>query len=199
MEMSIELSEFEPGLTKALDKIAAKSGDKQVGMITSAQAKALWRAIRVPVAKEAIRRAPASGKKGEYLWTAGGGKWYPAKHGAFKTMTAYRVSPWKSGEGAWFSLGGGRSKYGTMTNVIGKFRTFGCKPSKSSGSSLVATLHKYEAANPWYRTKRKAAKGQEYPWLLDAVRAVGPFAGRQYVKLLEKAIQVEIEKGVRRR
>ena len=178
MKLSFDISDLEPRLTNALDKIASKTGEKgKPGHLTSQQGKAFWRGVVKPmVAKEAVLRAPSSGRKGVAIWKKGPYS-YKGRHGALKLVGSVRAQPFKSATGAYYPLGGGKTELSKYVGIVGKFATWNVRRTKGG----------------------KAIKLEARPWLLDAIDVVGEKAGEKYVKLLEKVIQAEIEKGLRRR
>ena len=176
MEFGMDVKEIE-AVGKSLSKIGAKSGQKVAGALTASQAKEFWRGpVKRLISSEARKRAPASGLKGKAVWRKGPYK-YEGKHGLFRLKAAaVQAGPFKSGVGSYFSLGGRKTKFGPYAGVVGKFATF----------------------NVRRRPGGKAVKEAARPWLIDAINASGRRAGSAYVKLIENAIQTEIDKGVRR-
>ena len=177
--MSFDVKEID-AVGKSLSKIGARSGRQVQGALTAAQAKSFWRGpAKKLVAREAVRRAPRSKLTGKAVWTRGkGGKKrsYVGKHGAFKLQSSVQSSPFGTGTGSYFSLGGKRTKFGPYIGVVGKFPTFGARRAAGGGSVKVAPN----------------------PWLIDAINASSGRIGAAYVRLIEEAIQTEIDKGVRR-
>ena len=165
----IDMEDFER-LGATLDKMA----QQLAGPVAPKQMRDYWKAIGSDVQTEAAGRAPRSGRTGKTQWSKGSYT-YPGKRGIFKTKTAVKVKPWRNGMGVWFNLGGGKSKFGPYINVVGKFATFNVR-RKASGT----------------------VKLEARPWLIDAINAVGPKAGKGYVKLLQKAMETEIQRGQRK-
>lgn len=177
--MSMETKEIE-AVGKSLSKIASRQGGKVAGSLSNQQAQQFWRGpARSLIAGEAAKRGPASGKKGKAVWTkhASGKHYiYLGKHGIFRQKQAIQAAAFKSGTGSYFSLGGKRTKFGDYVGVVGKFATFGVRR----------------------RPGGKSVKVAPYPWLIDAINASGGKVGDAYVRLIEEAIQTEIDKGVRK-
>ena len=182
MNLGMETKEIE-AVGKSLSKIASRSGSGQQQLsapgLSKQQTRQFWRGpVKSLIAGEAAKRGPASGKKGRAVWTkhAGGTRYsYEGKHGIFRLKSAIQAQAFRSGTGSFFSLGGKRTKFGPYVGVVGKFATFGVRR----------------------RPGGKSVKGAPYPWLIDAINASGGKVGAAYVRLIEEAIQTEIDKGVR--
>ena len=80
----------------------------------------------------AAQHAPASGLKGVSRWTSGtSGKIYSyvGQHGDLKKSLAYKVKPFRSGEGVRVIIGSSKDSRDQLQGLVGKFATHNVRPT----------------------------------------------------------------------
>ena len=170
---------------KSLRKLSEQGLRGRTGGLSKAQVKGFWNRAATAAKAEAVKRAPASGKKGDAYWskkkagTGVGGTTYRYKgeHGWFRKPGSIRHRAWKTGQGVTLTLSGkSKNVDKEYTHVVGNFATWNVRRIAGGRSKILDVR----------------------PWLVEGINVVGPSTGRQYTKLIADSLQTEIEKGQHR-
>ena len=165
----------------ALDKAAARplSGDN-----LSLQAmKDVWKASGKAIVKEAVKIAPESGLKNDYVWRRKQYS-YKGKHGDLRRETGYAVKAYRSGKGVRVLIGDTTTDRKKLAGFVGKMATYNTRrqPPGTPGTSKV---------------------GPYQFWLPEANEIAMPHHARRLVETYNRAKQNEVallaEKEKRRR
>ena len=129
-------------LSKQMDKIAKQGLPK--GGLSRGQLIRIWRAVGQQIGRVAMANAPSSGLTGVSRWTSGtSGKTYSyeGKHGDLKRALAYKVKPFRSGEGVRVIIGSSKDSRDQLVGLVGKFATHNVRPTGGGkGSARVGPV-----------------------------------------------------------
>ena len=177
---------------KSLRKLSDQGLKGRTGGLSKAQSKGFWNRAATAAKKEAVKRAPASGKTGKAEWTKRSAHGFTAflpsdqqqkhihlyvykgQHGWFRKPGSIRHRAWKTGTGVTLTLSGkSKNVDKAYTHVVGNFATWNVRRT-AGGRSKILNVR---------------------PWLQEGINIVGPSTGKQYAKLIADSLQTEIQKG----